>query len=701
MEKLVIVESPTKAKTISHFVGKDFKVVASYGHIRDLPKSELGIDIENNFTPRYVIPTKARKNVTALKKASEKAKEVILATDEDREGEAIAYHIYLVLNSDKKRLFKRIVFHEITQRAIENALKNPREIDLNLVNAQQSRRILDRLVGYLLSPFLWKKIAKGLSAGRVQSAALKLIVEREKEIQNFKPQEYWEIWAEFLNQKKESFSGQLIKINDQRLEKFDIKTREEAQKIINDLENKKALVEKINIRITKKNPYPPFITSTLQQASWQKFHFPAKKTMMISQRLYEGIELGEGPIGLITYMRTDSFNLSSESLKAASKWLNNNLGENYALKEPRLFKHKSKLAQEAHEAIRPTDPFRTPESIKTHLKPDEFKIYDLIWRRFMASQMPQAVFENQIVLIIVQNGENKYLFQTNGQKMIFDGFLKIWFWSKDNHLLPALTEGEELQVTKLNPSQHFTQPPPRFNEATLIKVLEEYGIGRPSTYAPIISLIQKRNYVLKDQNRAFYPTEVGILVSDLLSQHFPQIVNYQFTAQMETDLDAIASGQLDWATALRQFYLSFKENLDKKYEEVTKEEILPTENTSEICEKCGRPMVIKFGRFGKFLACSGFPECKNTKPLNDNKIGLKCPKCQEGDIIIRRAKKSKKIFYGCSRWPDCDYISNYKPIGKYCPECGEMLQEVKNKIKCSNPNCHYEADTATSPPTDE
>lgn len=689
---LIIVESPSKAKTISHFLKNSeekYEVLASMGHIRDLPKSELGIDIETNFTPRYVIPPRSRKVINQIKKEKEKANKVILATDEDREGEAIAYHLSVLLDLDYTKPL-RLVFHEITEEAIKNALKNPRPLDLNLVNAQLARRILDRLVGYELSPFLWKKIAKGLSAGRVQSPALRLIVEREKEIQNFKPEEYFEIWAKFQKlETRESFKAKLIAIGNKVFDRLAIKTLKEAEEIKNEL-SKEAEVTKLETKDTKRNPFPPFKTSTLAQAAWQRLHFPVKKTMMIAQRLYEGVDLGSGRKGLITYMRTDSLNLSEQALRLAQKFLKEKLGPQYALELPRRFKTKIKIAQEAHEAIRPTDPFLEPQQIKKYLSADEFKLYDLIWRRFLASQMPSAVINTTNIEIksLSKSKDKYYLFAATGSQIKFDGFLKIWP-TVEYESLPPLQLGEKLKLSDTEISAHQTKPPPRYNDASLIKTLEAYGIGRPSTYAPIINLILERNYINRDQNRSFYPTETGLIVCQALMDHFPQIIDYQFTAKMEESLDDIAQGKIEWQKVIADFYFPFKKHLEQKYDQVKKEDLLPQSETNEICELCGRKMVVKMGRYGRFLACSGFPECKNTKPLN-NHLGIKCPKCHEGEIIIRRTKKGK-IFYGCSRWPQCDFISNDEPIDQYCPKCGEILVKKKNKIKCSNKNCSYES----------
>ncbi|MCX6731792.1 MAG: type I DNA topoisomerase [Candidatus Parcubacteria bacterium] len=630
--KLIIVESPTKAKTISQFLGKDFEVESSYGHVRDLPKSTLGIDVENNFQPTYVIPTKSRKTINELKKASKNAEDVILATDEDREGESISWHLASILNLKNP---KRIVFHEITKKAIEEPLKNPRGIDINLVDAQQARRILDRIVGYELSPFLWKKLFQGLSAGRVQSVAVRLIVDREKEIEKFIPKEYWNIVASFKN-----FEAILF------LDKFAIKTKAEADKIIKDLDGAKYVVEKIEKKETKRLPKPPFTTSTLQQEASIKLHFSAKQTMMFAQHLYEN--------GYISYMRTDSFNLSEDSLRAAEKFIDNNFGKNYL--SQRRFKTKSKGAQEAHEAIRPTQPENTPEILKNKLDIQQFKLYDLIWRRFIACQMQEAVFDSTIVDIKAK----KYIFRASGQVLKFDGFLKVYPMKFEENELPALKEKEILELIKLASIQHFTEPPARYSEASLIKALEEHGIGRPSTYSPTIATIQERNYVVKNEQKRFVPTETGTMVNNLLVEHFPKIVDIQFTSKMEEDLDDIAEGKTKWIPVIKNFYEPFHKNLEEKYESVKKQNT--EKKTDEVCEKCGKPMVIKRGRFGEFLACSGFPECKNTKTIKKDAetINMKCPKCKEGDVVVKRTKKGK-IFYGCSRYPACDFASWAKP----------------------------------------
>ncbi|MBU2101623.1 type I DNA topoisomerase [Patescibacteria group bacterium] len=644
--KLVIVESPTKAKTIGKFLGKGVVVESSYGHVRDLPKGKLGVDEEDDFNPQYVIPTKARKRVNQLKKIVADSEEVILATDEDREGEAIAWHLAEALELKDRDKIKRIVFHEITESAIASAMAKPRSINEDLVDAQQARRVIDRLVGYKLSPFLWKKIRGGLSAGRVQSVALKLIVDREEEIRAFKPEEYWTIKGEF-EADKGKFEAELNKIGVKKVERFDINKARDAQLIANDIKKSEAHIASVSKKEVVRRPLPPFITSTLQQDASRRLGFSAKKTMMFAQKLYER--------GRITYMRTDSFNLSSESTATAKKWLESNLGAEYATVAPKAYKSKSKLAQEAHEAVRPTDPNLAPDGMKG--LDDEKRLYDLIWRRFMASQMPDAKFEATTIEVKAKGLQDNYTLRASGNVMKFDGFLKIWPSKTKDGELPEVEKGNLLKVLGVNPEQHFTEPPARFNEASLIKTLEEYGIGRPSTYAPIISVIQDRGYVSKNESRRFAPEEIGELVSKILGEHFPNIVDIGFTAKMEEEFDEVAQGIEKWKDVVKEFYAPFIKNLDKKYEEVKKEEIAE-EKTDVDCDLCGKKMIIKFGRFGKFMACSAYPDCKSTKSLKNppEKIGLNCPKCQEGDII-KRFTKRKRMFYGCSKYPDCDYAS--------------------------------------------
>lgn len=677
---LIIVESPAKGKTIEKFLGEKYKVLSSYGHIRDLPKSELGIDIEQNFKPKYIIPIKARKRVNSLKKEVQKAELIILAVDEDREGEAIAYHLKEALNLDN---YQRIVFHEITESAIKEALKNPREIDINLVNAQQARRVLDRLVGYKLSPFLWKKVVRGLSAGRVQSIAVRLICEREKEIENFINQEYWEIEALLQSREtdtkqkhetdtKNEFLAKLIKKDGKVLDKLAIKNKEGAEKIIKDLEEAEYKITDIIKKEIKRNPLPPFTTSTLQQESWKRFRWPAKKTMQIAQQLYE--------TGKITYHRTDSLNLSDSSLFTAKKFIIENYGENYWIGFLRKYKTKNKGAQEAHEAIRPSYPDKTPEVLK--LENQQLKLYQLIWQRFIACQMNSAIFDTTTIDISAKN----YIFRTTGQTLKFDGFLKVYPIKYEEAELPLLEKNEILELIKLISSQHFTQPPARYNEATLIKELEQNGIGRPSTYAPIISTIQTRNYVQKNEQKRFAPTEIGIVVNTLLVDHFPEIVNINFTANMENNLDKIAQGKQEWSRIVRDFYDPFEKNLKQKEKELSKQEIAE-EKTDKICPKCSSPLIIKLGKFGKFYACKNFPECKYTESLEKKELGIECPKCKTGKVVEKRTK-SKKIFYGCSNWPKCDFALWDKPTKEKCPKCKSLLIETKKgQTKCSNKEC--------------
>lgn len=682
--KLVIVESPTKAKTIGQFLGKEYVVQSSYGHVRDLPKSKLGIDTEQNFIPQYIVPLKAKKVVSALKKEAHKCETVILATDEDREGEAIAWHLAQALELDglknkksKIESVERIVFHEITKRAIEEALQKPRPLDLNLVDAQQARRVLDRLVGYKLSPFLWKKVAGGLSAGRVQSVALRLIVDRENEIKDFKPEEYWTVSAILKKDGDVSFEAMLATIGGEPLGKFGITAQDNAEKIVSDLKGAAFKVASIEQKSLKKNPPPPFTTSTLQQEGVKRLRYSSKKTMMLAQRLYEN--------GLITYMRTDSVNLSKESVEATENWIRTNLGDKYAIPGGRAFKTKSKLAQEAHEAIRPTDVHKTPDSL-TGKDDGERKLYQMIWNRFVASQMPTAEVSSTI-LTVEGKGAKTYTLRAAGQTITFDGYLKVWPQKLEERELPKLSEADPLVAESITPSQHFTEPPPRYSEATLVKALEEFGIGRPSTYAPIISVIQYRGYVEKEERR-FKPTEIGMLVSKVLSEHFPEVVDVGFTAQMEDELDDIAAGRIKWQNVIQEFYDPFVKHLEEKYEEVKKEKLVP-ETTNEVCtclgksdspdskctheDRCGKPMVIKMSRFGKFMACSGFPDCRSTKKLANTgapkeppkSTGLKCPKCGEGEIVERRVSRGRargKLFWGCNRYPKCDYATWENPL---------------------------------------
>ncbi|MAG44848.1 DNA topoisomerase I [bacterium] len=633
--KLIIVESPTKANTIKKFLGSKYEVISCYGHVRDLPKGDLGVDTENNFKPRYVIPTKARKRVSILKKAVKNASLVILATDEDREGEAIAWHLKeaLDLNNNDKQV-QRIVFHEITKNAILKALDKARDIDLHLVNAQQARRILDRLVGYKLSPLLWKKVVKGLSAGRVQSVALRLICDREGEIKAFKPIEYWSIIAELSknSSQKNIFHANLLKINNKAIPRLGIKCKVDANKILTNLSNAKYKIINIEKKQNKKYALPPFTTSTLQQDASRRLGFSAKQTMMFAQKLYEK--------GYITYHRTDSLNLSKNFLTQVEKYVQNNLAKKYL--NITKYKTKSKGAQEAHEAIRPT---------KLDKKIENNKLYNLIWQRALASQMSPAIMDSTRVDILA----NKYMFRANGQTMKFDGFLRIYPIKVSENLLPELKINKILDLKKLIPEQHFTKPPSRYSDASLVKSLEKHGIGRPSTYASIISTIQTRGYVEKIAKK-FHAKEIGIIVNKLLVKHFPKIVDIEFTAQMEEKFDKIAKGRSKWQPIISNFYKPFNKNLEEKYKILNKADIMPDEQTNKKCEKCGKPMVIKMGRFGKFLACSGFPECKNAKPIKKG-TGVKCPKCKKGELVERRTKKGKRVFYGCETYPKCDFAT--------------------------------------------
>jgi len=667
MKKLVIVESPTKAKTIQQFIGKDYNVQSSFGHVRDLPKSKLGVDVDKNFEPSYVIPTKARKTVSLLKKEAKKADSVILASDEDREGESIAWHLAQALGLQDP---ERIVFHEITKQAIQEALEHPRKIDNNLVEAQQGRRILDRLVGYKLSPFLWKKVARRLSAGRVQSVAVRLVVDREREIEKFKPEEYWSVEALF-EKEKQQFKAALSAKDGKAVEKLDIHNKEEADAILQDLEGAEYKIAQIEKKETNKNSLPPFTTSTLQRAAASRFHFPARLTMSVAQQLYEQ--------GHITYHRTDSLNLAQSALAAAQEFITKEYGTNYYAGKPRVFKTKSKGAQEAHEAIRPTVPANRPDSLK--LTPQQTKLYKLIWQRFIASQMSPAVFDATSIDIAAAN----YTFHATGQMLKFAGFLKVYPMKFEETDLPGLEKDEILDLKKLLSEQHFTQPPPRFNEASLIKALESYGIGRPSTYAPILSTIQDRNYVEKDDQRRLRPTEIGLAVNDLLVAHFPQIVDVAFTAQMEEELDEIAEGKKEWQPMLKEFYGPFAANLAKKEKEVAEQKIT-AEETDKQCPECGKPLLIRFGRYGKFYACSGFPECKYTASLEENNINVPCPKCGKGQLTAKRTKR-KKIFYGCNRYPECDFALWDKPTGEKCQTCNSLMVEKAKAAKCSNKDC--------------
>lgn len=655
MQNLVIVESPTKARTLSKYLGDDYRVEASMGHIRDLPKSELGIDLENNFEPKYVVPRDKTKKVNELKKLVKTADNLWLATDPDREGEAIAWHLQHLLTEGKgmtKIPTSRVAFHEITEEAIKEAFNDPREIDTRLVDAQQARRVLDRLVGYKLSPLLWKKVKSGLSAGRVQSVALRLIVEREEEVNAFKPVEYWSIEAELKSKSSQNFIATLIEKDGKKLS---INNAQDSQMHVKALEKADYRVSKITKKEVRKYPAPPFTTSTLQQTSSNRLGMSAKKTMMIAQTLYEH--------GLITYMRTDSVNLSTQAIAAARDYIKENIGASYLPAAARIYKTKSKVAQEAHEAIRPTNMNVTAETLKSSegMSRDYIRVYELIWKRMMASQMSEAIMDQTSVDITA--GDN-YLFRATGSIIKFDGWLKIFGKVQENEeeddektqALPNLNENEDLSLIKLLPNQHFTEPPPRFNEASLIKRLEELGIGRPSTYAPILSTIQDRYYVEKREKK-FFPTELGITVNKFLMKYFPDIFDYEFTAEMENNLDSIATGEMKWKPIIESFYEPFAKKLEKVEEEAEKIKI-EAEVTDRDCPDCGKKLVIKFGKFGKFLACSGFPDCKHTESF-EQKVDAICPDCG-GEIVMRKTRKGRP-FYGCKNWPNCKFASWTKP----------------------------------------
>ncbi len=737
--KLIIVESPTKAKTITKFLGSGYKIESSFGHVRDLPTSVMGIDMENNFKPKYVVPVRAKKNLNKLKELAKKADEIILATDEDREGEAIAWHLLEALKV-KETKTSRIVFHEITKTAIEDALKNPRKIDSGLVDAQQARRVLDRLVGYELSPFLWKKVARGLSAGRVQSVVLRLIIEREREIKAFKPEEYWTIEADLhkIEDKTKKIKAKLNKINNKTVKKFEINNKDYADKIFKELNNAKYIASKVEKKQFKKNPPKPFTTSTLQQTANRWLGFSAKQTMVVAQQLYEQ--------GLITYMRTDSFNLSKKFLTDSKKYLQNNLGNQYALEKPRFFHVKTKGAQEAHEAVRPTEAENDPDKMQDKLNNSQFRLYNLIWQRAMACQMPEAIMDATAIDIDAQ--DTNYQFRATGQILKFDGYLKIYPEKSKELELPNIEKGEELKLKQLDKEQHFTKPPARYSDAGLVKVLEKHGIGRPSTYAPTISTIENRNYAKRDDNKKLAPTDIAFVVNDLLVAHFPKIVDFQFTAKMESEFDKIAENKIKWQPVIKDFYEPFHTNLEDKYNKINKKDIMPEEKSNEVCDKCGASMIIKTGRYGKFLACSAFPDCKNIKGMNDNKktidpqkekelkvlqekyknelcdkcdskmaikngrfgpflacssypnckniknikennngTGIKCPLCGKGEIVQKRSKRG--VFYACDQYPDCKNAYWGKPTGEKCPDCEALLIETKEGVKCSAKGCGY------------
>ncbi|MCM3441111.1 type I DNA topoisomerase [Metabacillus halosaccharovorans] len=681
---LVIVESPAKAKTIERYLGKKYKVKASMGHVRDLPKSQIGVDVEHNFEPKYITIRGKGSVLKELKTAAKKAKKVYLAADPDREGEAIAWHLAHSLDVDINSDC-RVVFNEITKDAIKESFKHPRSINMDLVDAQQARRVLDRLVGYKISPILWKKVKKGLSAGRVQSVAVRLIIDRENEIKAFVPEEYWSIEGQFLKGQKE-FEASFYGING---EKKALNTESEVKEILEIIKENKFTVEKVTKKERKRNPAVPFTTSTLQQEAARKLNFRAKKTMMIAQQLYEGIDLGkEGTVGLITYMRTDSTRISETAQSEASHYITDKYGQEFLGTTTKSAK-KNTNAQDAHEAIRPTSTLRDPASIKEFLSRDQLRLYKLIWERFVSSQMAPAILDTMSVDLV----NNGVLFRANGSKIKFPGFMKVYVEGTDDQieekdrLLPELKEGDEIYSKDIEPSQHFTQPPPRYTEARLVKTLEELGIGRPSTYAPTLDTIQKRGYVTLD-NKRFIPTELGEIVLELIREFFPEIINVEFTANMENSLDEVEDGHIQWIKIIDNFYKDFSPRLEKAENEMEKIEI-KDEPAGVDCEECGHPMVFKMGRFGKFMACSNFPDCRNTKPIV-KEIGVKCPNCEEGTIVERKSKK-RRIFYGCNQYPECEFLSWDKPIARNCPKCSKMLVEKKLKkgIQVQCMECDY------------
>ncbi|WP_339187566.1 type I DNA topoisomerase [Paenibacillus sp. FSL P2-0121] len=672
-DALVIVESPAKAKTIGKYLGSKYIVKASMGHIRDLPKSQIGVEVENDFSPKYITIRGKGSILKELKDASKKVKKVYLAADPDREGEAIAWHLAHALDLDNTQEC-RVVFNEITKQAVKDAFKTPRKINMDLVNAQQARRILDRLVGYKISPLLWKKVKKGLSAGRVQSVAVKIIMDRENEIFAFVPTEYWSITAK-LGIRDSVFEAKFHKLNGVKKE---LNQESDVQEVLEAIKNASFKVSDVKEKERQRHPSAPFTTSSLQQEAARKLGFRAAKTMSVAQQLYEGVELGkEGTVGLITYMRTDSTRLSVTAQDEAKELITAKYGEKFLPESPRQYSKKAAGAQEAHEAIRPTSALREPEMVKEFLSRDQFRLYKLVWERFVSSQMSSALLDTLSVDIAAGTAT----FRAVGSKVSFPGFMKVYVEGNDDgttdedKYLPPLQAGDALNKQEIEPKQHFTQPPPRYTEARLVKTLEELGIGRPSTYAPTLETIQKRGYVAIEEKK-FMPTELGELVIEQMEQFFPEILNVEFTANMEGDLDHVEEGSEDWVKVLAEFYESFEKRLVFAEEEMKEIEI-EDEVSDEICEKCGKPLVYKLGRFGKFLACSGFPDCRNTKPIIKD-IGVTCPKCHEGKVVERRSKKGR-VFYGCDQYPGCDFVSWDRPSIKPCPSCGSWMIEKRNK----------------------
>lgn len=689
-KSLIIVESPAKTKTLKNFLGPEYDVEASMGHVRDLPKNRLGVDIEKGFQPQYVPIPEKREVINKLKEAAQKADQVYLASDPDREGEAIAWHLVETLGLQDA---KRIQFNEITKSAVLEGLRNAHNINLNLVNAQQARRVLDRLVGYKLSPLLWRKVKKNLSAGRVQSVAVRLICDREREIESFVPVEYWTITARLTpKEKNHPFDAKLVLRNGT---KITINNQQEADELLKALEGAEYVVKSVKKTEKRRNPAPPFITSTMQQEASRKLGFSARRTMTVAQQLYEGIELGEaGSVGLITYMRTDSTRVAKEAQDEAREFILQNYGKDFAPETARQVSRKG--AQDAHEAIRPTSVFRKPEDIKQFLNQDQYRLYKLIWQRFVASQMSAAVFDVVTVDILASD----MTFRATGSTVKFQGFMKVYTEGKDDAQavedeeqppLPEMSEGEILDLLKLTPEQHFTEPPPRYTEATLVKALEEKGIGRPSTYATIISTIQERKYV-ELVDKKFRPTELGFIVTDQLVKHFPEIMDVEFTAGVETRLDKVEEGDLDWVKLLSDFYGPFEKDVEKALETMEKVKIEP-KVSDQVCPNCGKPMLIRESRYGEFLGCSGYPECKTTMPLN-KQLDVVCPVCGQGHVVEKKSRKGK-TFYGCDRYPDCTFVTWDKPTDRKCPKCGGLLGERKFRgrltgYRCTNSECDYQ-----------
>ncbi|PMR66136.1 type I DNA topoisomerase [Streptococcus intermedius] len=673
-KNLVIVESPAKAKTIEKYLGRNYKVLASVGHIRDLKKSTMSVDFENNYEPEYINIRGKGSLINDLKKEAKKAKQVYLASDPDREGEAISWHLAHILNLDEHDK-NRVVFNEITKDAVKNAFKEPRQIDMDLVDAQQARRVLDRIVGYSISPILWKKVKKGLSAGRVQSVALKLIIDRENEINAFKPEEYWTIDGTFKKGARQ-FQASFYSINGKKMK---LATNDDVKNVLSQIKSDEFTVESVEKKERKRHAPLPYTTSSMQQDAANKINFRTRKTMMVAQQLYEGINIGSGVQGLITYMRTDSTRISPVAQNEAAAFITERFGEKYSKHGSRI--KNSSGAQDAHEAIRPSSVFNTPENIAKYLDKDQLKLYTLIWNRFVASQMTAAVFDTMSVKL----EQNSVQFAASGSQVKFDGYLVIYNDSDKNKMLPEMEKGDIVKRVNTNPEQHFTQPPARYSEATLIKTLEENGVGRPSTYAPTIETIQKRYYV-KLVSKRFEPTELGEIVNSLIIEFFPDIVNVKFTADMEAKLDDVEVGKEQWQKVIDEFYQPFEKEVAKAETEMEKIQI-KDEPAGFDCEVCGSPMVIKLGRYGKFYACSNFPDCHHTKAIV-KEIGVECPKCHQGQIIERKTKRNR-LFYGCNRYPDCDFTSWDKPVGRSCPKCGQYLVEKKvrgggKQVVCSN-----------------